>query len=74
MPLVTLAVRVTVANLPPFIKEVSLVKEPFKPRKVSQVTMVLSGMKSPLLQYMVSHMGQLLMVLSNRGEELKPQG
>jgi len=46
MLLVTSGVRVTVANVPPFIKEEDLVKD------------------------VVSHRRQLLVVLSNRGEEL----
>jgi len=71
LPLITPAVRVTVANVPPFIKEEALVKELVRHGKVvSQVRMVPSGMKSPLLQHVASHRRQLLMVVSNRGEEL----
>jgi len=66
------AVRVTVANVPPFIKEEDLRELVKYGKVVSQVRMVPWGMKSPLLQHMVSHRRQLLMVLSrpNRAEEL----
>ncbi|KAL6114748.1 uncharacterized protein ACO6RY_05437 [Pungitius sinensis] len=71
LPLSTQAVRVTVANVPPFIKDEALVRELSKHGTVvSPVRKVSSGCKSPLLRHVVSHKRQLLMVLNNRAQEL----
>jgi len=71
VPLAAPAVRVTIANVPPFIKEEVLMKELVKHGKVvSWLKMILSGWKSPQMRHMWSHRRHLFMILNNRSGEL----
>jgi len=70
VPLAAPAVRVTVANVPSFIKEV-LMKELVKLGKVvSRLKMIPLGWKSPRMRHVMSHRRHLFMILNNRSGEL----
>ena len=71
LPLATPAVKVTLSNVPPFIRDETLLRELARHGKiVSQVKKVSSGCKSPLLKHVVSHRRHLFMILNNRTEDL----
>ncbi|MPV02233.1 hypothetical protein FVA96_23770 [Escherichia coli] len=64
-PLEVPAVRVTVANVPPFVPDGVLLEELAKHGKVvSPLKKLSSGCKSPLMRHVVSHRRQLHMVLT----------
>ncbi|KAL3048032.1 hypothetical protein OYC64_006754 [Pagothenia borchgrevinki] len=70
-PLTTPATRVTVSNIPPFIRDDFLVRELSKHGKiVSSIRKLSSGCRSPLLKHVVSHRRSVLMILNKRDEEL----
>ncbi|XP_075935168.1 dual specificity protein phosphatase CDC14AB isoform X3 [Anarhichas minor] len=70
-PLSSLAVKVTVSNVPPFIRNDAIIRELSKHGKVvSLVRRVSSGFKSPLLKHMVSHRRHVLMIPNNRSREV----
>uniref|UniRef100_G3Q9K5 CCHC-type domain-containing protein n=1 Tax=Gasterosteus aculeatus TaxID=69293 RepID=G3Q9K5_GASAC len=64
-PLAVPAIRMTVANVPPFVPDEALVEELAKHGKVvSPLRKTSSGCKSPLLRHVVSHRRQTHMVLT----------
>ncbi|XP_031734516.1 uncharacterized protein LOC116400698 [Anarrhichthys ocellatus] len=66
-PLSSPEVKVTVSNVPPFIRNDAIIKELSKHGKVmSPVRRVSSGFKSPLLKHVVSHRRHVLMIPNNR--------
>ncbi|XP_034719974.1 uncharacterized protein LOC117939040 [Etheostoma cragini] len=74
-PLTTPATRVTVSNIPPFIRDDVLQRELSRYSKiVSPFKMLPSGCRSPLLRHVVSHRRQVLMILNNKDEELNLGG
>ena len=71
MLLATPAKKVTISNVPPFIKDETLINQLAKYGKIiSPIKKVPSGCKSPLLKYVVSHRRNVLMIRNNRTEEL----
>ncbi|TWW74341.1 hypothetical protein D4764_14G0003420 [Takifugu flavidus] len=69
-PLTQPAARITLSNVPPFISDEFLVREQSRHGKVvSPIRKMLSGCKSPLLRYVVSHYRQVHMILNNRAKE-----
>lgn len=63
-PLATLAKRVIISNVPPFIRDEVLVRELSRHGKIiSQIKKVHSGCKAPELRHVVSHRRQLSMIL-----------
>ncbi|KAF7653039.1 hypothetical protein LDENG_00088060 [Lucifuga dentata] len=70
-PLTTPAKKIVVTNVPQFISDGFLKRELSRHDKiVSPMKKVLSGCKSPLLKYVVSHRRQVYMILKNRQAEL----
>jgi len=67
VPVATPVVRVTVANVPPFIKEEVILKELVKHGKVvSRLRKIPSGCKSQRMRHVWSHRRHLSMILNNR--------
>ncbi|XP_075933575.1 uncharacterized protein LOC142933370 [Anarhichas minor] len=70
-PLSSPAVKVTVSNVPPFIRNDDIIGELSKHGKVvSPVKRMSSGFKSPLLKHVVSHRRHVLMIPNNRSREV----
>ncbi|XP_031735438.1 protein PTHB1-like [Anarrhichthys ocellatus] len=70
-PLCTPAVKVTVSNVPPFIRDEDITRELSRYRRmVSKVKKVSSGCRSPLLKHVVSHRRRLRLIPNNRSKEL----
>uniref|UniRef100_G3Q0L1 CCHC-type domain-containing protein n=1 Tax=Gasterosteus aculeatus TaxID=69293 RepID=G3Q0L1_GASAC len=71
LPLATPATRVTVSNVPPFIRDEMLTRELSRHGMVvSPINKVSSGFKSPLLRHVVSHKRTLYMILNKKNEDL----
>ena len=71
LPLATPAVKVTLSNVPLFIRDETLIRELSRHGKMkSQLKKVSSGCRSPLLKHLVSHRRHLFMILNNRTEDL----
>ena len=71
LPLATPAVKVTLSNVPPFIRDETLIRELSRHGKImSNLNKVSSGCRSPLLRHVVSHRRHLYMILNNRTEDL----
>ncbi|KAF0039296.1 hypothetical protein F2P81_007531 [Scophthalmus maximus] len=70
-PLTTPATKVTVSNIPPFIRDEVLQRELCRYGKiVSPFRKLPSGCKSLLLRHVVSHRRRVLMILNKKDEEL----
>uniref|UniRef100_G3N7E2 CCHC-type domain-containing protein n=1 Tax=Gasterosteus aculeatus TaxID=69293 RepID=G3N7E2_GASAC len=71
LPLATPATRVTVSNVPPFIRDEMLTRELSRHGMVvSPINKMSSGLKSPLLRHVVSHTRTLYMILNKKNEDL----
>ena len=70
-PLVSPAKKVTLSNVPPFIKDEVLLRELSRHGQiVSTIHKIPLGCKSPLLQHVVSFRRRVFMILKNDAEEL----
>lgn len=71
MPLVQPAKRVTLSNVPPFIKDETLERELMRHGKImSKIKKVPMRCNSPMLQHVVSFRRHVYMILNNENEEL----
>lgn len=71
MPLVHPVKRITLSNVPPFIRDDTIERELMRHGKiVSKMRKILLGCRSPQLKHVVSFRRQTHMILKNENEEL----